>query len=180
LNSEETFNFVATTYRNLENELKHELETLLSEFLPIAYLDLGITGIVAGKLYGDPLQASKTLWNTAYHEPWRVKRTLRFIPIKYSCASTIENMGIVAGKLLSDIPLGSTYKIEAELRRTKLTWGEVINAVAQRMVGLKAKMKDPDYVIQVQVLGDICGMSALRAGEVFRALQAKLAGSEFP
>ncbi len=48
------------------------------------------------------------------------------------------------------------------------------------MIGLKAKMRDPDYLIQVQILGEICGMSALRTGEVFRALQAKLAGSEFP
>jgi tRNA(Ser,Leu) C12 N-acetylase TAN1 len=171
---------MATTYRNLEDELERELEFLLPEFLPITYLDVRVTGIVAGKLSGDPLSASKTLWNIAYHEPWRVKRVLRYIPIKYGCQSTIDKIAFTASKLAPEIPVGSTYKIEAELRGTKLAWGEVINAVAQRMTGLKAKMKNPDYYVQVQVLGDVCGISALKEGDVFRALQAKLAGSEFP
>jgi len=173
-------NFVATTYRNLEDELVRELEALLPEYLPIIYLDKKVAGIVAGRLFGDPVKASKTLWNTAFHEPWKVKRVLRFIPIKYSCASSIEKIAATAGMLAPEIPSGSTYKIEAELRGTNLTWGEVINAVAQKMVGLKAKMKNPDYFVHVQVIAGVCGISALKEGDVFRALQAKLAGSEFP
>lgn len=173
-------NFVATTYRNLENELVRELEAILPEYLPITYLDKRIAGIVVGKLSGDPVRASKTLWDTAYHEPWKVKRVLRFIPIKYSCTSSIEEIATTAGMLAPEIPSGSTYKIEAELRGTNLTWGEVINVVAQKMVGLKAKMKNPDYFVQVQVIGGVCGISALKEGDVFRALQAKLAGSDFP
>ncbi len=175
-----SFNFIATTYRNLEDELKRELETLLLDFLPISYPDIKITGVVAGRLSGDPIMASKTLWNIAYHEPWKVKRALRFIPIRYSCNSTLDEIAFVAGKLVQEIPAGSTYKIEAELRSTGLKWGEVINAVAARTIGLKAKMKEPDFHIYVQVLGASCGISALREDEVFRALKAKLAGSEFP
>ncbi len=180
MSAENSLNFIATTYRNLEDELARELESLLSDFLPINYLDANVTGIIAGRLYGDPIMASKTLWNIAYHEPWKVKRTLRFIPIRYSCASTIDEIAKVASKLVLEIPEGSTYKIEAELRSTGLKWGEVINAVAQRMVGLKAKMNDPEYFVHVQVLGRFCGISVLRDNEVFRALKAKLAGSEFP
>ncbi|MEM3487234.1 MAG: THUMP domain-containing protein [Conexivisphaerales archaeon] len=175
-----SLNFIATTYRNLEDELKYELQFLLQGFLPITYLNVKITGIVAGKLSGDPLRASKSLWDIAYHEPWKVKRVLRYIPIKYSCMSTIDDITNTAGLIVQEIPAGSTYKVEAELRDTRLKWSEVINAVAQRMIGSKAKMNNPDYYIQVQVLGAVCGISVLKEGDVFRALEAKLAGSEFP
>ena len=180
MSSSYSFNFVATTYRNLEDELKRELEALLVDFLPISYMDIKITGVVAGKLTGDPVTASKILWNTAYHEPWRVKRALRFIPIKHNCISTLDEIASVAEKLVQEIPAGSTYKIEAELRKSELKWGDVINAIASKMVNLKVKMKDPDFYIYVQILGRACGISALKEDEVFRALKAKLAGSEFP
>jgi len=85
------FNFVATTYRNSRHELEHELKALLKDFEPIVFFPLKLNSVSYGKLNGDPIKASEILWNLAYSDPWKVRRTLRFVPLEINCnVETIE------------------------------------------------------------------------------------------
>lgn len=173
------FNFVSTTYRNLKKELEKELKLHLSDFEPITFFETQLNSVVYGRLSGDPVLASKKLWRIAYEDPWSVKRILRFIPITHNCSSELEEIAKVASEASQKLPGNLTYKIEAEIRLSKIRWGELIKKVTSSL-SLKPNVKNPDVYLYIEVVGSRCGLSFLKKDEVFRALEAKLAGSYFP
>ncbi len=173
------FNFVATTYNNYKKELERELKILLSEFEPITFLPFKTNSATYGKLSGDVIEASKRLWDLAYSDPWKVRRVLRFIPITNNCTVDVFKIKEVARKLAADIPVDASFKIEAEIRLSKLSRSEIIEIVAKE-VDRKVNLEKPDYIIEVQIVADSCGMSVLKDRMIFRSLEAKLEGSYFP
>ncbi|MGC9208541.1 MAG: THUMP domain-containing protein [Nitrososphaeria archaeon] len=173
------FNFVATTYRNLRKELEDELHRLLRDFEPIEFIDLNLNSVVAGRLNGDPIEASRRLYRAAFSDPWSVRRVLRFVPVQINCRADVQEMAKRASEVLSSIGSDQTYKIEAELRLTGLRWGEIISAIASS-ARAKVDLKKPTYLLVVEIIGEDCGMSLIKKEDLFRSLDAKLAGSYFP
>ena len=173
------FNFVATTYRNSRHELEHELKTLLKDFEPIVFLPLKLNSVSYGKLNGDPIRASKILRDLAYSNPWKVRRTLRFVPLETNCYVNVNEIKKIAKEIAERIPTGSTYKIEAELRFSDLNRNELIKIIAEE-IKRKVNLENPEYIVEVQVINKSCGIALLKENMIFKSLEAKLAGSNFP
>jgi len=173
------FNFVATTYRNSRHELEHELKALLKDFEPIVFFPLKLNSVSYGKLNGDPIRASEILWNLAYSDPWKVRRTLRFVPLEINCNVDTIELKKKAKEIAKKIPAGSSYKIEAELRFSDLNQNELIEIIAEE-IKRKVNLEKPEYIVEVQIINKSCGMALLKENMIFKSLEAKLAGSNFP
>lgn len=175
---EEGFNFVATTYRNRAGELIGELNRLLVNYRPIHYVEgLPLNSVVYGKLYGDPVSASKELYEITNRDPWSVRRVLKFYPIQINCraeAGEIQQAlaSITNGKALNDV------SVEVEIRLSNLKWEDLVKLIRPYVEG--KLFKKASRVLVIQVLMNTCGISLIFSNEIFRALEAKLAGSYFP
>ncbi len=172
----EGFNFVATTYRNKIKELVDELNRLLKGYVPIDYLQgIPLNSVVYGKLNGDPVKASRDLYNAAYNDPWTVRRVLKFYPIQLSCK--LDELQMALERVTGNERL-SDASVEVEIRLSKVKWGDLIKLVRPYIDG--SMFKKAGRVLLIQIVMDSCGVSLLNRDEIFRALEAKLAGSYFP
>jgi len=173
------FNFVATTYSNYKHELERELKALLHEFEPIVFLSFNINSVTYGKLNGDPVKASERLWNLAHIDPWKIRRILRFVPIAFNCPLDVIKIKEIAKRLGNSMPSDASYKIEAEIRLSKITRNKIIEIIAEE-VDRKVNLEKPDYILEVQIIDNSCGISVLKDRMIFKSLEAKLEGSYFP
>ncbi len=173
------FNFVATTYNNYKRELERELKALLNEYEPIVFLSFNTNSVTFGKLNGDPIKASARLWSLAYTDPWKIRRILRFVPITDNCPLDTVQIKNVAKKLGSYIPTSASYKIEAEIRLSKITRAKIIEIIAEE-IDRKVNLEKPDFILEVQIVDNNCGMSVISDRMIFKSLEAKLEGSYFP
>lgn len=171
------FNFVATTYRNRVKELVEELNRLLKDYGPIEYVEgLPLNSVAYGWLSGDPVSASRRLFEETNRDPWSVRRVLKFYPIQVNCSASREDISRALETLTGGEPVNAS--VEVETRLSSIRWGELVNVIRPYVKG--SIFKKSEAVLVVEVLMDVCGISILNKADIFRALDAKLAGSYFP
>ncbi len=163
------FNIIATTYRNMEDKLVEELNTLLND---LTIYRTHISGLILCFTRSDPFDIIKSIMKVAREEPWRIRFILRLIPIEVVVNTTIEEISKEALKLAERIREGESYKIEIEKRFSTIERMEVIESIA-KYINRKVRLEDPDWLILIEIVGKSTGISLIKKDDIFSQVKSK-------
>ena len=161
------FNLLATTERILESRACSELWMLLraiGEEKPIVDR-IGIWGIIAACTIFDPVEALLKMTNVIKDNPTKYNSLFRIIPIQKIVPTSLENIMEASKEFTNIIKPEESFRITLEMRRTHLSSKTVIDSVAEEFPQ-KVDLKNPNWVILIEVLGRNTGVSLIHPQEV--------------
>jgi tRNA acetyltransferase TAN1 len=168
------FNLIATTYRGLERQARREIQNLLSTLgdpSPKA-VTTSVAGLITAQTTLDPFEAVTRIMKKYSEDPLSIQYLIRVIPVEAVVNTDINEMAGIVERLAPKIAVDETFRITVEKRRTSIHSGDIIKAVAQR-VERRVSLENPDWVILIEVIGGVTGISVLRPSQIFHALKPR-------
>lgn len=161
------FNLIVTTFRRQEPVAASELRELLSQLGDEeAEVEMTkISGLLTVRTSLNPFYVIEKVRALTENEPWRISSLLRFIPVEEVVKSEVEEIAEAVGKLAEKIPEKDSFRITVEKRHTQLSSQEIIKAAAEK-VERRVDLKNPDWIILIEVLGGVTGVSVLRPDQI--------------
>ena len=169
------YNLLITTFRNRESDAYDELYGLLDmlgDSEPSVEIT-SISGIILASSNLDPILIVEKCREIVRNEPWRFRYVLRVIPIEKICKAEIIEIHNVVKQLCRKISQEQTYKVMIEKRHTKLHSKDIISTVTSD-ISLKVKLNDPDWIILIQILNRLAGVSIIRSNQIFSSVKEKI------
>ena len=171
------FNLVVSTSRGNERNVCSEMWYLLGEVG-----DRGSTveptpaiGLVVAKTKLDPTKAVHDLRRLLKERPWEFKYTLRLVPIQSVSEAKLDTIESSALAVAQNIGDKETFRVTVEKRHTGLSSKTIIDTIAKK-VNRKVKLENPDRVIMIDVIGDLAGISLVRANDILSVEREKRKG----
>ena len=169
------FNLLVTTFRNREDDAFNELAELLEIFgdnNPSIKIS-SVSGVILGNTSLDPLHVVKNCKDLVRNEPWKFRYILRIIPLERTCATEITEIHNIVKQLCRKISHHETYKITVEKRHTKLRSDYIISMVTMDL-DMKVNLDEPDWIILIQIINKIAGISIIRPNQIFSSAKEKI------
>ncbi len=170
------FNLIITTLRGLEGQLCSEMEYLLTEELgatePIIEKS-EIRGLIVAKISLDPLKVVRNLRAIIHEYPYKVRYALRIIPIQKIVGTNLEEIRRVSAYLTKLIPEKNTFRITVEKRYTSIHSKDFIDAAASD-IERKVDLVNPDFILLIEVLGELTGISLIKPDDILSVTQEKM------
>ena len=104
-------------------------------------------------------------------EPWKLHYVLRVLPVQVVIPSGLNSIIKAARDLAPKIGTG-TFRVTVEKRHNSLSSIEIVKAIAGQ-VSNKVDLENPSWVILVQILGRLTGLSVLRPNQIFSSVVEK-------
>jgi len=170
----ERFNLIVTTARGQENVASIELEDLLKSLgdeSPKVSITK-ISGLLTAYTSLDPFEVIEKIRKILEEEPWRIGSLMRFIPIEESIRADLDEIAEAAGRLAEKIPKDASFRVTVEKRHTSLSSKEIIEAAASR-IERRVDLKNPDWIVLVEILGGVAGISVLKPDQILSAAKQR-------
>jgi tRNA acetyltransferase TAN1 len=168
------FNIIASTFKYGEEDAQEELLDLL-KLLGDRQPDVEITdinGIVVAYTNLGPLRVIDSLRRLVKKEPWQVRYILRLIPIELMVHTNLEDLADAVKSLTPKMHPQDTFRITVERRHTILKPADIIARLASK-IDNKVQLKNPDWIVLVEIIGAFTGVSILRPDQIFRSVIEK-------
>ena len=168
------FNIIASTFKYGEEDAQEELLGLL-ELLGDHQQDVEITdinGIVVAYTNLGLFQVIDSLRRLVKNEPWQVRYILRLIPIELMVHTNLEDIANAVKSLTPKMHPQDTFRITVEKRHTILSHADIIATLASK-IDNKVQLKNPDWIVLVEIIGAFAGVSILRPDQIFRSVIEK-------
>jgi tRNA acetyltransferase TAN1 len=168
------FNLIASTFKHREEDAQDELLDTLEMLGDYASESetTDISGIVLGFTKLDPFQIVNSLRELVKNEPWQIRYVLRLLPIELVVYTEPKSIKNAAKKLALKIQNGDTFRITIERRHTLVTSSDIIATIAKE-IDNKVNLKNPDWVVLVEVVGGQTGISVIKPDQIFRSVVEK-------
>ena len=114
----------------------------------------------------------KSLRELVRNEPWQIRYVLRLLPIELVVYTESQSIKNAAKKLALKIQSGDTFRITVERRHTLMTSSDIIAAIAKE-IDNKVDLKNPDWIVLVEVVGGQTGISVIKPNQIFRSVVEK-------
>ncbi len=124
-----------------------------------------ITGLITAYTSLNPFQVIERVEEILGEEPWRISSLLRFIPIERVVEAKPEKIAEAVEELASKIPETASFRVTVEKRHTNLSSRELIEAAASK-VDRRVNLENPDWVVLVEVLGGVAGVSVIKPEQI--------------
>ena len=163
----EEFNLLVTCPRDREEASRLELEDALREMgddSPEVWT-VGVRGLLLAKTSLNPFEVVSGIREMVLKNPFSLVNLRRVIPIERVVRADPEEIADAVEGLASKIGEGESYRVTVEKRHTTLSRMEVIRAAAAR-VPRKVDLENPDWIVLVEIVGPVAGVSVLRPGDV--------------
>jgi len=161
------FNLLVTCPRNREESARLELEDALREMgdeSPEIWT-VGVRGLLLARTSLDPFEVVSRVREMALRNPFSLVNLRRVIPVERVVRADPEEIADAVEALASKIGEGESYRVTVEKRHTTLGRMDVIRAAAAR-VPRRVDLENPDWVVLVEIVGPVAGVSVLRPGDV--------------
>jgi tRNA acetyltransferase TAN1 len=167
------FNLIVSTFRFKEEDAEDEILELLDKFGdPAAESEIiEIKGMILVQTSLDPLTIIDKLKELVASEPWQVRYILRVLPIQDVVPTQLDTISHAATELITKIGK-DTFRVTVEKRHNSIGSMQIIMAIAER-INNKVDLENPDWVVLVQVLGGLTGVSVLRPNQIFSSVIEK-------
>ena len=167
------FNLIVSTFRFKEEDAEDEILEMLDKFGDTAAESeiIEIKGMILVRTSLDPLTIIDKLKELVASEPWQVRYILRVLPIQVVVPTRLDTISHAASELITKIGK-DTFSVTVEKRHNPLGSMQIIKAIADR-INNKVDLENPDWVILVQVLGGLTGVSVLRPNQIFSSVIEK-------
>lgn len=173
------FNLMVSTGRNFENQAENELWfnlLALGDETPIIFRS-GNQGLILAKINIDPKKLIAYLRDILKNKN---KEYMQFIqkitPIDIVVSSDIEIIKDATLNLVRTNPLcqknDSKYRISVKKRQSMLKTSEIIDAIATAIPN-KVSLKEFDWNIQVEIIGDTTGIAIHSQNDIFKPISEK-------
>lgn len=168
------FNLIVTSSRFREEEACDEILDLLDSFGDqSAEAEMTeIKGIILAKTALDPLAVVKRLKKLASDEPWDIRYVMRVVPMERVVPAELEDIQGAALDLSARMGPEESFRVTVEKRHSVLHSMEIIEYVAEA-VKHKVNLKDPDWIVLVEIVGKGAGVSVVRKDGVFSSVVEK-------
>ncbi|MGA9152276.1 MAG: THUMP domain-containing protein [Candidatus Nitrosopolaris sp.] len=169
------FNLIASTYRHREEDAQNELHGILEWFGdPKPASDITeLVGILVGRTVLEPIEVVKRTKKLVRNEPWRVRYILRLLPIEFAFIEEgVDSITTAVRRLTSKMKKLETFRITVERRNTLLRSSEIIANVAS-IIENKVDLENPDWIVLVEIIGKLAGISVIRPDEMFSSVIEK-------
>lgn len=170
------FNLLITTQRGNERAMVNEILYLLKDRLgddAAKASKTKIRGVIIAKTTQDPFSVIEKFRALITEQPFQIRYALRIIPIEKVVPTTIEEIKSAAAELSKKIGPAETFRVTVEKRFTQLHSKDLIEAAATDL-NQKADMKNPDKIIQIEVIGAYTGVSVLKPSDVLSVMKEKM------
>ena len=161
------FNIIVTTQRGNERGCIRELLTLVDELEgPKTVLArTRFPGLLKGMVEGDPLELTRKIRARADEDPWSFRFVQRLIPIQQNVPADPKKIGEAISAISQFIPTDASFRIVLDKRGSDLRTSDLIHEAA---TGVKRKvdLENPDWIIQIEIIDEIAGISILRPDDV--------------
>jgi len=169
------FNLLATTSRGDEREACDELRFLLGETGDTGpeVERTGISGLIAAKTTLDPREVVQKLRKILSERPYEFRFTFRVIPIEKVIQTDLVEIELAAVGFASRIGENETFRITLEKRFSSTPTQSIIEAAASN-IKRKVNLEKPDWVLLIEVVGGLTGMSLIKPNDVLSAVKEKM------
>ena len=171
------YNLLVTTFKYRESDALDELSELL-DMLGDKEPSIEITsisGIILANTHLDPFQIVENCREMVRNEPWRFRYVLRIIPLEKICRAELTHIHNVVKQLCPKIGQNETFMVMIEKRHTKLHSKEIISTVTSD-IDKKVSLDNPNWIILIQIVNRLAGISILRSNQIFSSVKEKISG----
>ena len=167
------FNLIVSTYRFREEDAQEEILELLDRFGDEAAESeiIEIKGMVLVKSSLEPFAVIDKLKHLVASEPWRIRYILRVLPMQVVVPTGLDTIRQAAIDLTPKIG-NDTFRVTVEKRHNSLDSMQIIKVIAGQ-ISNKVDLENPCWVVLVQVLGGLTGVSVLRPNQIFSSVIEK-------
>ena len=167
------FNLIVSTYRFREEDAQDEILELLDKFGDQAAESeiMEIKGMILVQSSLDPLAVIDRLKELVASEPWQIRYILRVLPVQVVVPTRLDTIRQAARELITKIG-NDTFRVTVEKRHNSLGSMQIVKAIADQ-ISNKVDLENPGWVILVQVLGGLTGVSVLRPNQIFSSVVEK-------
>ena len=158
----------------MENEASSELFALLisiGDRSPEVWLT-PVSGLVAARAAMDPIHIISGVAKIVDSEPWKIRYILRMIPVERVVDSKLDSIRDAVAQMAERIQKDETFRVTVEKRMTSLSQSIIIQAAAE-VVKRKVNLDHPDYVVLVEVIQDLAGISILKPEQILSVVKKK-------
>ena len=163
-----------STYRFREEDAQDEILELLDKFGDQAAESeiIEIKGMILVQSSLDPLVVIDNLKQLVASEPWQVRYVLRVLPVQVAVPTRLDTIKQGTRDLIKKMG-NDTFRITVE-KRHKHSLGsmQIVKAVADQ-ISNKVDLENPSWIVLVQVLGGLTGVSVLRPHQIFSSVVEK-------
>jgi tRNA acetyltransferase TAN1 len=167
------FNLIVSTFRFREESARDEILEKLEIFGdPKAESEIiDIKGLILAQTSLDPLAVIDRLRELVALEPWQFRYVLRVLPVQVVIPTVLDSITTAARDLTPKIG-NETFRVTVEKRHNSLSSMQIIKAIASH-ISNKVDLENPGWVILVQILGGLTGLSVLRPNQIFSSVIEK-------
>ena len=167
------FNLIVSTYRFREEDAQDEIIELLDEFGDQTAESeiIEIKGMILVQSSLDPIAVIDKLKDLVASEPWQIRYVLRVLPVQVVVPTRLDTIRQATRELITKIG-NDTFRVTVEKRHNSLGSMQIVKAIADQ-ISNKVDLENPGWVILVQVLGGLTGVSVLRPNQIFSSVVEK-------
>jgi tRNA acetyltransferase TAN1 len=172
------FNLLVTTSRYREDDAFDEILQLLDvlgDNDPSIEVS-SVSGIILVDTRLDPFQFVENCKEMVRNEPWKFRYVLRVIPLEMNCKAELTEIHDIVNQLCGKIEAQETYKVFIEKRHSRLHSNEIISTVTSKLK-MKVNLDDPNWIILIQIVKMVAGVSILRPSQIFSSIKEKISES---
>ena len=170
------FNLLATTMRGNERAMCNELLYILKEELGDVQAQTAktkIRGLIVGKTSLDPVEVVGKFRNILTERPYEFRYALRIVPIQIVVQTDLSEIKKSAQEMASKIGENQSFRVTVEKRFTELHSKDIIEAAAGDL-NRRVDLKNPDWILQIEILGGLTGISLLKPNDVLAVVKEKM------
>ena len=170
------FNIIATTARGNERPMINEILYLLKEEIGDTQAQASktkIRGLIVAKTTQNPYEVMEKLRTILTERPYEFRYALRILPIERVVPTNLADIKKTAEELATRINEKQTFRVTIEKRFTELHSKDLIEAAAGD-IKRKVDLKNPDLILQIEVLGALTGISLLKPTDILAVIKEKM------
>ncbi len=170
------FNLLATTARGNERAMTNEIVYLLRDELGDAEAKASktkIRGLIVAKTSLDPLAVMEKFRAILTERPYEFRYALRIVPVERVVSTEVEEIKKTTAELAAKIGEGQSFRVTVEKRFTELHSKDIIEA-AVGDIKAKVDLHNPDWIVQIEVVGALTGVSLLKPTDILAVVKEKM------
>ncbi len=140
--------------------------------LTAEFLEPDIKGVLGLKV-DNARAVVKKLTELCKKDPEKFSSTFYYIPIDMWCKTNIIDMQSCIKNFIPEIRESDKWKLNLRIRGINLNEKELITKLTDPIDRALVDLKNPDKIIQVEILGDKSGISLLKPNEILNTTQFK-------
>jgi tRNA acetyltransferase TAN1 len=162
-----------STYRFREEDAQDEILELLDKFGDQTAESeiIEIKGMIVVHSSLDPLAVIDKLKELVTSKPWQVRYVLRVLPVQVVVPTRLDTIMQAARDLIKKIG-NESFRVTVEKRHNSLGSMQIVKAIADQLSN-RVDLENPSWIILVQVLGGMTGVSVLRPHQIFSSIVEK-------